>query len=526
MIDILSVENMRKSDAATIAAGTPGAELMMRAARGVFEAVDWKPPVAVVCGSGNNAGDGYALALLLHEAGLECDIRLLGDRFSADGRYYYEKCTETGIPVSYLIGPGDTSDAAAPDLSRYGTVVDCILGTGFAGPLRDEVSRAVDIINSCGSRGESGDAAARGSRGESGDAAARVPAFIVSVDINSGLNGDTGMADKCVISDLTVSVGGYKPGHYLNMAKDVMRVRTDCDIGIEPADPPYSLIEQSDIGRILGKRLNFSNKGTYGYIALIGGSKRYSGAIRLAYMANAAMRSGAGVVKVGLPESLTHDVISHILESTVYPLADRDGEMAYDEAQIDDLVHNTKTVAFGMGIGVTPDTEAALGHLLDTYKGRLIIDADGLTLLSRMDRESVRNSPATVILTPHIREFSRLTGMSIDDILMAPIDTARRYASDTGTIVLLKGPSTVVTDGTRVILSGTGCPGMATAGSGDVLSGILAAVCAYADDPLEAVSAGAYINGRAGELAEARYGAVSMVAGDTVSCIADAIREG
>ena len=489
MIEVMSVDNMRKSDAATIAGGVPGAELMMRAAQGVYEAVDWKPPVAIVCGSGNNAGDGYALALLLYKAGMDCDIHLLSERFSEDGRYYYEKCVSAGIPVQ----------SAAPDLSSYGTVVDCILGTGFSGPVRDDVSRVIDIINDSG-------------------------AYVVSVDINSGLNGDTGMADKCVISDLTVSIGSFKPGHFLNMAKDVMKSRVNSDIGIEPADRPYYLIDDTDIAKILGIRKNFSNKGSYGYIALIGGSKKYSGAIRLAYMANAAMRSGAGVVRVGLPESLSHDVMPHILESTIYPLADRGGEMICDETQIDDLVRNTKTVAFGMGIGISEDTGAILRHLLKTYRGRLIIDADGLTLLSRMDGDLIRTSPATVILTPHIKEFSRLTGMSTDDILRAPIDTAKQYASDTGTTVLLKGPSTVLTDGTSVILSGTGCPGMATAGSGDVLSGILAAVCAYVADPLEAVAAGAYINGRAGELAEERYGAVSMVAGDTVSCIADAIR--
>ena len=499
MIEVLSVDNMRKSDAATISGGVPGAELMMRAAQGVYESADWKPPVAIVCGSGNNAGDGYALALLLHREGMDCDIFLLSERFSEDGRYYYEKCVSEGIPVIHFDEGEDPDDKGICDLSSYGTVVDCILGTGFSGHVRDDVSRAIDIINDSG-------------------------AYVVSVDINSGLNGDTGMADKCVISDLTVSIGSFKPGHFLNMAKDVMGACVNRDIGIDPADRPYDLIEKEDIQKILGIRKNFSNKGSYGYTALIGGSKKYSGAIRLAYMANAAMRSGAGVVRVGLPESLSHDVIPHILESTLYPMADRGGEVVCDEEQVDDLVRNTKTVAFGMGIGISDDTGAILRHLLRTYRGRLIIDADGLTLLSRMERDLIRTSPAKVILTPHLKEFSGLTGMNMDDILKAPIDTAKKYATDTGTIVLLKGPATIVTDGMQVIISDTGCPGMATAGSGDVLSGILAAVCAYVADPLEAVAAGAYINGRAGELAEERYGAVSMVAGDTVSCIADAIR--
>lgn len=511
MINILSVDNMRKSDAATIASGTPGRELMMRAAQGVYDAVSWKPPIAIVCGSGNNAGDGYALALLLHDAGIECDIYLLSDRFSEDGRYYYDKCMSAGIRILQLpngtqsdgSASSDSRNSATPSpysavLSTYGTVVDCLLGTGFAGKVRDDVSRAIDMINSSG-------------------------AYVVSVDINSGLNGDTGMADKCVVSDLTVSIGDYKPGHFLNMAKDVIKSRVNCDIGISPIDSPYRLIENSDIAPLLGTRQNFSNKGTYGYIALIGGSRKYSGAIRLAYMANAAMRSGAGVVKVALPGSLYHDVTPHILESTIFPMTDNDGEMVYDASELEDLVRNVKTVAFGMGIGVTEDTEAILKHLLQTYTGRLIIDADGLTILSHLDRDLIRNSGATVILTPHIKEFSRLTGPEIDGILQAPIDHAKEYASDTGTTVLLKGPSTIITDGTEVYISDTGCPGMATAGSGDVLSGILAAVCAYVEDLPAAVAAGAYINGLAGELAESRYGAISMIAGDTIACIAEAI---
>lgn len=492
MINVLSVDNMRKSDVATIAAGTPGRELMMRAAQGIYDSVSWKPPVAIVCGSGNNAGDGYALALLLHEADIACDIYLLSDRFSEDGRYYYDKCTAAGIRILQLL-------SGAQDLSSYGTIVDCLLGTGFAGPVRDDVARAIDIINHSG-------------------------AYVVSVDINSGLNGDTGMAEKCVISDLTVSIGDYKPGHYLNMAKDVMKSLTNCDIGIAPIDRPYRLMEKADIATLMGTRPNYSNKGTYGYIALIGGSKKYSGAIRLAYMANAAMRAGAGVVKVALPESLYHDVTPHILESTIFPMTDNDGEMAYDPTRLDELVRNVKTIAFGMGIGVTDDTTSILKHLLQNYTGRLIIDADGLTILSRMDRELIRSSRATVVLTPHIKEFSRLTGLKIDDILQAPIDHMKQYASETGAIVLLKGPATIITDGAELYISDTGCPGMATAGSGDVLSGILAAVHAYVEDPLAATAAGAYINGRAGELAESRYGAISMIASDTVACIADVIR--
>ena len=240
-------------------------------------------------------------------------------------------------------------------------------------------------------------------------------------------------------------------------------------------------------------------------------------------MANAAMRAGAGVVKVALPGALYHDLLPLILESTVFPLSDRDGEAVFNEAELAELVANVKTVAFGMGIGVSEETSKILTYLLKNYKGRLIIDADGLTLLSRMDRSVLKSAVGKVVLTPHLKEFERLTGKPMQEILAAPVDIAREYASETNTIVLLKGPSTIITDGRVTYITDAGCPGMATAGSGDVLSGILSAVCANGE-LVRAVAVGAYINGKAGELAQEKYGAISMVASDTVGCIPEVFK--
>ena len=478
-----------------------------------------------MCGSGNNAGDGYALALCLDEAGISCTVFCLYDRFSGDGRYYYDKCRETGIPIrrfAEMSSSGssvDLGESGAPEgmseadrsggLKGFNTIVDCLLGTGFAGEVRPELKDTIETINNAG-------------------------AYTVSVDINSGLNGDTGMAETCVKSDLTVSVGGFKPGHFLNMAKDVMASKVNIDIGIEPVDEPYKLLEASDIIGFLGERKNLSNKGTYGYIALIGGSTRYSGAIRLAYLANAAMRSGAGVVKVALPSSIVHDVAPHILESTLFPLTDTAGTVAYVPEEIDELISNVKTVAFGMGIGTGDGAKAILEHLLDKFGGTLIIDADGLNILAGFDRERIRKSVCDILLTPHIKEFSRLIGLPVEKIQDDPIGAAKDYAKDTNTTVLLKGPATVVTDGTRIFITDRGCAGMATAGSGDVLSGIAAAVCAYGrketssgyeKDNCLAAAVSAYINGAAGELAQERFGSISMTASDTVLCIPESIQE-
>ena len=491
MIPILSVKSMRESDARTIADGTPGRELMLRAGKAVFEHVDWKPPVAVLCGSGNNAGDGYVIAGLLHEAGYACEVIRLYDRCSEDGGYYLSRCLSAGVPVRMW----DATTA----LDGYGTIVDCLFGTGFRGGIEGTAAEAIGRINESG-------------------------AYVVSVDINSGLNGDSGLAEKCVRSDLTVSVGSFQPGHFLNMAKDVMKAKISCDIGIRPADDHLALVEAADVAPFFRPRANNTHKGTYGYTALIGGSRRYSGAVRLAALAGAAMRAGAGVVKLAVPDVLWPAVAPAVLESTVFPLSDNGSEIVFREAEFAELTANLRAAAFGMGAGTGGGAAQALSWLLDRFDGTLIVDADGLTLLARMEKARIRSAACRLILTPHVKEFSRLTGLEIREILRDPVAAAEACARETGAVVLLKGPSTVVTDGKESRIIDTGCAGMATAGSGDVLSGILSAAAAFIPDPLTAAAAAAWINGRAGEKAQERFGSVSMTAGDTAACVAETVR--
>ncbi len=488
MKEILSVENMRQSDAHTIATEVPSLELMYRAGKAVADSVEWRAPVGIVCGVGNNAGDGYVIALELQKRGIECTLLLLEERFSPDGRFYFDKCAEENIP--YEICTDNT------DLSRFSTLVDCIFGTGFKCEARGLAKTVIENYNSSS-------------------------AYKVSVDINSGMNGDTGMGETIALSDLTCSIGSFKPGHFLNKAKDVIKNKINLDIGIRPIEEPYYLYEPS----ALPERKNFSNKSTYGYVALIGGSKKYSGAIRLAAMANAAMRAGAGVAMLAVPDSISPYIIPNILEATIYPLSDNGGEIIINESEFSALATRVKTIAFGMGIGLSGETEKALSYLLNNYKGRLIVDADGLTALSRLGSDAIKNASCELILTPHNMEFSRISGLPISEILSAPIDHAKKYAKDHGCTLLLKGPSTIVTDGERVYVIDRGCAGMATAGSGDVLSGILAATAAYVPSPLEATALAAYINGAAGELAESRTNPISMTAGDTVSAISEIITE-
>lgn len=492
MLDIVSCENMRKSDAHTIENGISGAELMWRAAMGIYESVQWHGRVGIVCGSGNNAGDGYALALILNEKGIDCELVLTSDKLSPDGEYYYKKCRDVSIK-SYFYGE--------KPLGEYDIIVDCIFGTGFKGTPRGAQADAIEEINKSG-------------------------AYIVSADINSGLNADNGMCELAVKSDLTVSIGTLKSGHFLGKAKDYIGKITNVDIGIEIIDKPYRLIEASDLKGVFPKRENFSNKGTYGYTTLIGGCAEYSGAIKLANLALCALKAGAGVSRLATARSISHSVMPYLLESTLYQLDDDDGAIIFNPEQIDGALKGARSLAIGMGIGAKAQAYEIISYVLKNYAIPVIIDADALNALAREDMSILKDTKCTVILTPHLKEFERLSKNKIEDVLENPVELSRKFALEYGVILLLKGASTIVTDGSEVYIVDRGCAGMATAGSGDVLSGILAGICAQsAENHTLNTCAGAFINGLAGEMAQAEVGSISMLSSDTTSKIPNAIEK-
>lgn len=194
----VSTEVMRASDRWTIENLVPSKELMERAGKAIFDQVDWKGPVGIICGKGNNAGDGFVVASLLKDHGIGCEIVLLyEDAFSEDGRYFFDRCVSKGVPV-----------VTEGNYAGYKTILDCIFGTGFKGEVKEPTKSAIEQINAS-------------------------DAYVVSADINSGLNGDTGLGDLYVISDLTVSIGTFKYGHFLGNADSAMKNKVNCDIGIK-----------------------------------------------------------------------------------------------------------------------------------------------------------------------------------------------------------------------------------------------------------------------------------------------------
>ena len=493
MINIISVNNMRKSDELQISNGTPSKELMKNAGHEIFKAFNWYGKILIVSGSGNNAGDGYVLAKYLCDSNIIPTVFIIKNKFSNDGKYYYDEIKDKANIV--------IEDISKIDFNSYDIIVDCIFGTGFNGEVISPYKEIIEDIN-------------------------KSNAYKISVDINSGLNGDTGLAHIAVKSDLTLAIEAPKTGFYLNDGKDYIKNIKALKIGINHLIEPYNLIEATDLKELFWERKNNSNKGDYGYIGLIGGSIPYSGAIRLAEMANSAMRSGAGVCMVATLKELANIIIPNILESTIYPLSSDGLYIKFNEDEIKNFIKKLKSIAFGMGIGNNIDTKLMLEYILKNYDKTLIIDADGLNALSKIDKNIIKNSKAKIILTPHLKEFERLSGYSIDEIKNDPINLSMKYANELNLILLLKGPSTIITDGKIVNIVSKGAPGMATAGSGDVLSGIIAAITAYnPNNLLLATSAAAYINGRAGELAKAESSDITMISSDTANNIKKVIEE-
>lgn len=491
MLNIYSVEKVRKADKAACEKES-AIKLIWKAATGLFNAYDYHGRIAIIVGVGNNGADGLALSLIMHQHGLKPDVYLLSEKVSPDSSYYLEEVRKVGIDVK-LIDEKSTFN--------YDIIVDCIFGIGYSRKPDEVVASLFRRINESG-------------------------AFVISADINSGLNATNGIA-LGVRSNLTVAIDCYKYGHFLNDAKDVIGSLKYVDIGFELAKPDAMLIEECDLKKLFPKRRNNTNKGDYGYVGIIGGSKLYPGAASLAALGQDALYSGAGVAKLIVPDVIADSLYANILETTVVPMNSDNGYFKFNQEELEKVVRGLSVVAIGIGIGQHQEIELMLEWLLKCYNGILIIDADGLNNLSNMELSLLKEANAKVVLTPHPKEFSRLSGMSVGEILENPVETAKDFAKKYGVILLLKGCTTVITDGEKVYLSNSGDAGMAKAGSGDVLTGILTGILGMKrDDILLTVAEGAYLNGLAGEKAAKQFGQISMVASDTARALRTIIRDG
>ena len=480
MKKVVNVDVMRKSDYLKIEE-VGSTNLMYEAGKSIFNSYDFKDKkVGIIVGSGNNAGDGYVLASFLPNS----VILKINDKFSNDGLFFFNKLKNKVINIDKDY-----------KFSDFDVLVDSIFGTGFNKEVDEPYKSIIENINNSNK-------------------------FIISVDIPSGLNGNTGLGSTIVKANLTVSIGSIKQGLLLNEGKNYTGKIINNNIGINIVGDVSYLIETTDIKHIFSKRSENSNKKSFGYTAIIGGSSDYSGAIKLSNLSYSALRSGCGIAKLYVPKSISNSIRPYMLESILVEVNDENGKMIFDDCFKD--LGNMDSICIGMGMGSSIEYENIIKYILDNYKCPIIIDADGLNTLSKMSNYKLGEN---VVLTPHLKEFSRLINKDISDIKEHLIEYGFNFAKEhNNCTILLKGPTTIITNGIKTYLVDRGTVGMSTAGSGDVLSGILAGILAYSNDDITlSTAAGAYVNGLAAEIGVEELNEISLIARDTIINVPAAI---
>lgn len=474
--------------------GIPGVELMERAGRGLAEAVAESVPrgrVAIVAGRGNNGGDGLVAARLLRELGREVTVLGLADPSEWQG--------DAAANLERL--EGEPPAPFSPDaLAGAAGIVDAMLGTGFAGEPREPVAGAIAAV----------------------DAARETGATVVACDVPSGVDASTGESPGAAVrADRTVTFAAAKPGLWIAPGKEHAGAVTVVDIGIPPGAPggaSVGLITPRVLDRV-PRRGAASNKFTAGSVLVCGGSTGLSGAPALASLG--AARAGAGYVTAAIPASIDPILSARLLEVMTLPLAQSAGALAAEAAgAVLERSEREGALVLGPGIGRSAGAAALAREVSERAKLPLVLDADGLgahagRLASLADRE------ALTVLTPHAGELARLLGVDSAEVGARRLELARSTADQAAAVVVLKGDDTLVAhpDG-RVGVSPGGAPALATAGTGDVLSGTIAALLAKGMDPWEAACAGVLGHLRAGRLAAEPSGPDGVLASDVAGRLA------
>jgi len=443
----------------------------------------------VVCGKGNNGGDGFVAARRLGREGMDVRCLCVFDPNEARGaaRHHLLRMAAGGTPAE----PFDD----AP-LRRADVVVDAIFGTGFRGRPSGGAARAIEAINSSG-------------------------AVVVAVDIPSGVEGTTGRADgPAVFADVTVTMAAEKYGTAIGEgAVRAGRVEV-VDIGIPVRSPSAHVTGADDVAHVVPRRAPDSHKRSGGAVAVLGGSTGMSGAALLA--CRGAVRMGAGYATLGTTDATDAAKAALLPEVLSVWVSDTDvlGPEALDRFR--SVLERADALALGPGLGRGDEQHDLVTRVLDEVDLPIVLDADGLNVLVRHTKPLERRARPTVI-TPHPAELARLVASSVERIQEDRIEAARRAAARCGCVVLLKGWRTVVADASgRTVVNPTGGAELATAGTGDVLTGAIAALAAAGVASFDAAWAAAYVHGVAGSLAAETKG-YGVVAWDVAEALGDAL---
>ena len=526
MQPVLNIEDVKCVEVALTREGVSVSELMHRAgcaaAQEVLE-LGGVDNVVVLAGLGNNGGDGWVAAEALHAHGANVTVvtPVDPDELAGDlARQVAQSAVRAG--VGPMVGPA--RDELESLLATTDVVLDCMLGTGFHGEVRAPFDIWIDCVNACAAQ-------------------------VVSVDVPSGLSAQTGRASKsCVVADMTVTMLALKPGLLADDGRDVCGAIVVAPLAeqterlVIDADPVAWRTDLADYLDVVQTPTSSVDKFARGSVLVVGGSRRYPGAAIMA--ARAAARMGAGYVTLAVPASVAFVAQSHLLEIPVIPLPeDEDGTISADAREIvGKLARRASAVLVGPGLRATGGTSTIVSTLLAT-DAPLVIDADGLNCIARLTNGSLPDFPevtrrrAPLILTPHRQELGRLVGPSdaAPDSLVAQLEAARKIVwADGGSelVVVSKGSATGCVSVERAVLPKPGPAALATAGSGDVLAGMMVSALAQRDwEGTDLALLAAYvceIHGYAGSLASERLGTRGVMATDLIDVVGlaqDAVEE-
>jgi ADP-dependent NAD(P)H-hydrate dehydratase / NAD(P)H-hydrate epimerase len=518
-VRILSAEAMRAVDRRAIEElGIPGMVLMENAALGVVDALGEVFPAAesvvILCGPGNNGGDGLAVArhLISRGYGVEVFLLLGGRALTGDAATQLDICRRLGLALSEA-DPEDGADLAAvlAAARESDLVIDALFGTGLGRPLSGGLARLVEELNELA-----------------------VPRL--AVDIPSGLHGSRAeIQGPHVRAQLTVTFAAPKVAHVFPPAAEAVGELVVADLGFPPylikevaeAAGEIHLLDGEELAALVPVRSPDSHKGDFGHLLLLAGSPGKAGAAILA--ARAAVRSGAGLVTAAVPEPLLATVDLGSLESMTLPLPSTGsgGLAAGAVAPLFAALRGKQALAVGPGLGQEPETAEAVRRIVLESSVPAVLDADGINAFAGRAGELARRRAATV-LTPHPGELGHLLGIPTSEVQADRLAAVRRAAAETGAVVLLKGHLSLVAArgpaGVEVHVNPTGNPGMASGGSGDVLTGLLGGLLAQGLGALAAARLAVYLHGLAGDLAAERTGQAALIAGELLESLPAAFR--
>lgn len=460
----------------------------------------------VLVGPGNNGGDGLIAARQLAEMGAEVGVYLLQDRDADDPQW--QAIVEAGIAVNGVAQDPDLV-ALRGMLGQSSLVIDALLGTGASRPIEGDLARVLAALR------------------EARDGMPRPQ--LIALDLPTGVNGDSGHADPATVeADSTLAFGYTKVGLFTMPGRRLAGRVVPVDIGLPASGGeglPYEEISFRQTQELLPERPEDAHKGTFGRAVVAAGSRRYPGAARLA--AEAAARAGAGLVVLAAPQSIQPLLVQGLPDVVHEPLPDEDGAVDGDSARV--LLAGlggADALLVGPGLSLSTATEEFMRSLLaglDAVEGlrAVVLDADALNALARAPGWAERLSLPRV-LTPHPGEMARLTGTSIEQVQDDRLHCATEYARATESVVVLKGACTVVAspDG-RARISGAANAMLATAGTGDVLAGLIAGLLAQGLEPFDAASAAVYLHAEAGRLVEESHGAAAGLAQDLLGALSE-----